>query len=52
MKDWVKIQSASIGELPLLALRIELQFSEAPVALEQKLNALLATRNSLMDGAL
>ncbi|MCA9180878.1 MAG: tetraacyldisaccharide 4'-kinase [Planctomycetales bacterium] len=52
MKDWVKIQSASIGELPLLALRIELKFSEAHVALEQKLNALLATRNSLMDGAL
>lgn len=44
MKDWVKIQSETIGELPLLALRIEMQFSEAPVALEQKLDELLGAR--------
>ncbi len=45
MKDWVKIQSETIGELPLSALRIEMQFSEEPAELEEKLNELLARTN-------
>lgn len=44
MKDWVKIQSESIGALPLLALRIEMQFSEEPVELEVKLDRMLTRR--------
>lgn len=46
MKDWVKIQSETIGELPLLALRIEMQFSEEPLALEQKIDELLVGRST------
>ncbi len=45
MKDWVKIQSESIGELPLLALRIEMQFSEEPIELVKKLDELFVGRN-------
>lgn len=41
MKDWVKIQSETIGELPLLALRIEMQFSEEPAELKELLDKLL-----------
>lgn len=41
MKDCVKIQSETIGGLPLLALRIEMEFSPSSTVLVQKIDRLL-----------
>lgn len=41
MKDWVKIQSETIAGLPLVALRIEMEFSPSSTVLVQKIDRLL-----------
>lgn len=41
MKDWVKLQSQTIGGLPLLALQIEMEFGPSSTVLAQKIDRLL-----------
>lgn len=49
MKDWVKIQSESIAGLPLLALRIEMEFTQGAAALTQRIDQLLESRSIHAD---
>ncbi|MGQ9605503.1 MAG: tetraacyldisaccharide 4'-kinase [Thermogutta sp.] len=42
-KDWVKIQSSELGEVPLAALRIELEFTVGQELVERRLEEVLAT---------
>lgn len=42
-KDWVKIQSPELGEVPLAALRIELEFTVGQELVERRLEEVLAT---------
>lgn len=49
MKDWVKLQSESIGGLPLLALRIEMEISQGAAAFAQRIDQLLDSRSIHAD---
>ncbi len=49
MKDWVKIQSESIAGVPLLALRIEMEFDPSSMVLVQKIDQLLDSRSVYAD---
>ena len=45
MKDWVKIQSESLAGLPLLALRIEMEFCHGAALLTQRIDQLLRSHS-------